>query len=43
MYAFVLNMWILGKVNESFVEFQYQRGRVTRQERDMILSTPQVK
>lgn len=42
MYAFILNMWILGKVDEAFVEAQYQRGRITQQERDMILATPQI-
>lgn len=42
MYAFILNMWILGRVDGAFVESQYQRGRITEQERDMILATPQI-
>lgn len=43
MYQFILNQWILNKVDEAFVEAQYQRGRITENERDMILATPQIK
>lgn len=41
MYQFILNQWIMGRVDENFVEMQYQRGRLTEQERDMILATSQ--
>ncbi|MCT4605841.1 MAG: hypothetical protein N4A64_07010 [Marinisporobacter sp.] len=42
MYNFILNMWILRKVDEKFVSTQCTRGRITEQERDMILATPQI-
>lgn len=42
MYQFILNQWIMRNVDEAFVEQQYQRGRITEQERDMILATPQI-
>lgn len=42
MYEFILNMWIMGRVDEAFVETQFQRGRITEQERDMILATPRI-
>lgn len=41
MYGFILNMWIMGRVDENFVETQYSRGRITEEEKNMILSTPQ--
>lgn len=42
MYGFILNMWIMNKVDENYVEAQCNRGRLTDQERDMILSTPKL-
>ena len=42
MYGFILNMWIMGRVAENYVNAQYNAGRITEQERDMILATPQV-
>lgn len=42
MYGFILNMWIMKKVDEHYVEEQARRGRLTDEERDMILSTPQI-
>lgn len=42
MYQFILNQWIMRNVDEAFVEQQHQRGRITEQERDMILAAPQI-
>lgn len=41
MYQFILNQWILGRADEDFVNFQYEKNRITKQERDMILATVQ--
>lgn len=40
MYEFILNMWIMGKVNEAKV-MSYCPLFITEDERDMILATPQ--
>jgi len=36
-------MWILGKVDEFYLQGQVDRNRINIEERDMILSTPQIK
>lgn len=41
MYQFILNQFILGRVDEKFVELQCLKGRITKEERDAILATPQ--
>lgn len=41
MYGFLLNMWIMKKVNEVDLEKAVTIGRITSQEKDMIVSTPQ--
>jgi hypothetical protein len=40
MYQFILNQWILDRVDEVFVNYQYEKNRITKEERDMILATP---
>lgn len=42
MYGFLLNMWIMGKIDEIFLDAQVRVGRITSEERDMILSTPKI-
>lgn len=41
MYAFALNMWIMGRMSEAQVRELGTRGYLTQQEVDMILATPQ--
>lgn len=41
VYPFVLNMWNMKKVDEGFVKGQATLGRLTQDEVDMILATPQ--
>ena len=41
MYNFILNMWIMRKIDETFIEFQVTKKRITQEEADMIMSTPQ--
>mgnify|MGYP003457995908 CR=1 FL=1 len=40
-YGFVLSMWIQKRVNEAFVRKQFTDGRLTEQEVEIILGTPQ--
>ena len=41
VYPFVLNMWIMKRVDEAFVNGQVRLSRLTQVEADMILATPQ--
>lgn len=42
MYNFLLNMWIMKKVDEVYLTNMVTKGRITEQEKQMILVTPQV-
>lgn len=41
MYGFILNMWILKKADEDFIQFQVDKGRITKEEMEFIMATPQ--
>ena len=40
-YAFLLNMWIMKKVDEKYLQGQLEKGRITQTEYEMITATPQ--
>lgn len=42
-YNFVLNMWIMNRIDKDFVDFQVKMNRLTQDEADMIMATPQNK
>lgn len=42
MYQFLLNMWIMKKVDESYLVAQVEKGRLTEEEYAMIIATPQL-
>ncbi len=42
MYQFLLNMWIMKKVDEQYLQGQVDRKRITLPEKEMIMITPQV-
>lgn len=42
MYGFFLNMWIMKKVDEAYLQIQVGRGRITQEEYEMIVATPQL-
>jgi hypothetical protein len=41
MYAFILNMWVFGKISESQVNSYATKGFITQEEANQILATPQ--
>lgn len=41
MYQFILNMWVMRKIDEAKV-LSYVGKHITQQEADMILATPQI-
>jgi hypothetical protein len=42
MYQFLLNMWVMGRIDETFLQGQVTKGRITQQEYEMIIATPQI-
>jgi hypothetical protein len=42
MYVFLLNMWIMKRIDETYLQAQVTKGRITQQEYDMITATPQI-
>ena len=41
MYQFLLNMWIVGRIDEAYLNKATALGRITEEEKHMILATPQ--
>lgn len=41
MYGFLLNMWILKKIDEDYLSLMVTKGFITEDERQMIIATPQ--
>lgn len=42
MYNFILNMWIMKRIDAIKVQSYVTKGYITQAEADMILTTPQV-
>ena len=42
MYQFLLNMWVMKRVDEVYLQGQVTKGRITQQEYGMIIATPQI-
>lgn len=42
MYQFLLNMWILNRINEAYLDNQVTLGRITQQEVEKIIAYPQI-
>jgi hypothetical protein len=42
MYQFLCNMWIMKRIDDSHLEAQVTKGRITEQEKQMIVVTPQI-
>jgi hypothetical protein len=41
MYTFILNMWIVRRIDETKISSYVSKGFITQQEANMILATPQ--
>lgn len=42
MYNFLLNMWIMKKVDEVYLQKRAAKGQITQEEYEMIIATPQI-
>ena len=43
MYQFLLNMWIMNRCDENYLQKRVDKGQITKDELEMILATPQIK
>ena len=43
MYPFFLNMWIMRRIDEAYLDGQVAKKRISEDEKDMIMATPQVR
>lgn len=43
MYQFLLNMWIMRRVDEVYLQARVEKGQITQEEYEMIIATPQIK
>lgn len=42
MYNFLLNMWIMKKVDEEYLQKRVAKKQIAQQEYEMIVATPQI-
>lgn len=42
VYTFLLNMWIMRKIDETYLQGQVDRKRIAEEDKQMIIATPQV-
>lgn len=42
MYQFLLNMWIMKKIDEAYLDRMVEKGYITAEEKQMIIATPQL-
>jgi len=42
VYGFLLNMWILRRIDEAYLTTMVTLKRITEEEKQMILATPQI-
>lgn len=42
MYNFILNMWVMRKIDTAKVQSYVTKGYITQEEADMIVATPQI-
>lgn len=35
-YLFLQNMWVMGKIDEAYLDSQVKKGRITEEERNTI-------
>ena len=43
MYVFILNMWIMRRIDEEYLSKAVEKRRITEEEKEIILATPQNK
>lgn len=42
MYQFLLNMWIMRKIGEEYLQVRVTKNQINQNEYEMIITTPQM-
>lgn len=42
VYPFLLNMWIMNRIEEDYLQGQITRGHISQAEKEMIMATPRM-
>ncbi|ALV21071.1 hypothetical protein NY10_451 [Carnobacterium antarcticum] len=42
MYGFLLNMWIMNRIDSSYLDVMVEKKFITLEEKEMIIATPRV-
>lgn len=42
VYGFLLNMWVMKRLDEDYLKTMVTLGRITEEEKQMILVSPQI-
>lgn len=42
MYKFLLNMWVMKRIDETYLQARVTKGQITQQEYEMIVDTLQI-
>lgn len=42
MFGFLKNMWIMGRVDEEYLQARVAKKQITQEEYEQIIATPQV-
>ncbi|MED0689966.1 hypothetical protein [Bacillus licheniformis] len=42
MYGFLLNMWLMDRIDEDYLDVMVRKEFLTEQERQMIVATPKI-
>ena len=42
VYNFLLNMWVMRRIDETFLDCQVSRGNIALEQKQMITATPQI-
>lgn len=42
VYGFLLNMWIMRRIDEEYLDGQVQRMHITKEQKEMIVASPRI-
>ena len=42
VYGFLLNMWVMRRIDEVYLDGQVARGNINPEQKQMIMATPQI-
>lgn len=42
MYQFLLNMWLMNRIDEAYLSIMVTKGFITQQEKEVITATPKI-